>query len=161
MKTSNQANENDSGFVDEHDYPDAIANVESNEVAITAIHDVRRIVDSCVLGGFKVAFTEKDGQHTIRLEKAPGRTPVAVKKTELLRIRNYTDGNEIDWYDLAHNGGEDGFEAFLIELAAFIESPLMVLEIESNQDFDEFGATGWLIQPGNKELLSLGVGLDC
>jgi hypothetical protein len=68
------------------------------------------------------------------------------------------DSWEEDEWDRRHRDeGDNGFLALLRDLAPHLETPLLVLAME--QGFMGASAQAWIVQPGAKEVETLGVAL--
>jgi hypothetical protein len=135
----------------------------SNKARIRDLQEVREILDSYEWDNLDLTFQEEGAVWTLEIhyhdyDLDAWERQVALRDEDLPSKVEYPD--EDDHFDgesdLLKEKGDEGFLALLCELAAHLESLLVILVAVTSLIADNVSATqAWLVEPGAKEVETL------
>jgi hypothetical protein len=134
-----------------------IVKLKSTKAIVTDVKKVRDIFDTYTYTGVDYKIRSLKGKKALELIGPYDLWPEAIKADLLPSEDKFDNQDDYDeaWLVAWGDKGEQGFQNLLIELAAYLETPLLILVASI-----ENGCTSqtWLVEPGCKDVRELCIG---
>lgn len=123
--------------------------VTSNTARVTDATMVRKIVNEFAYRDCEFNICDDKGEATLELEGEGLFFPLACRETHLPDEKQFPDNESWDQAcdDMLYEKGETSFDDLLVELASFLQTPLIILVAELSE-FVAYAFT-FIINPGS------------